>query len=103
MYFVDPRAGEIGESGEVLGPANHCVSKRPIWLAEAAEPPIARSPTTQRIAGSQQRRSVIHVFIAGKRPSTDWRSKPTNRWRLFSAVRASAPVSVGRSASSNSR
>jgi hypothetical protein len=29
---------------------SHFVSKRPIWLAEAADPVIARSPTTQRIA-----------------------------------------------------
>src|SRR5690348_7299159 len=30
---------------------SHFVSKRPIWLAEAADPVIARSPTTHRIAG----------------------------------------------------
>jgi len=34
------------------GRLTHLVSKRPIWLAEATEPVIARSPTTQRIAGS---------------------------------------------------
>ena len=35
------------------GRLSHFVSKRPIWLAEAAEPAIAWSPTTQRIAGSR--------------------------------------------------
>jgi hypothetical protein len=34
------------------------VSNRPNWLAEAAKPAIARSPTTQRIAGSQHSRSA---------------------------------------------
>ena len=50
---VDPLTGQIGERGKVLGRLNHFVSKRPIWLAEAADPLIARSPTTQRIAGSR--------------------------------------------------
>jgi hypothetical protein len=32
--------------------ASHRVSKRPIWLGEAAQPCAALPPTTQRIAGS---------------------------------------------------
>jgi hypothetical protein len=45
------------------------VSKRPIWLAEAAEPAIARSPTTQRIAGSRHSRSASFTyFVAGQPP-----------------------------------
>ena len=40
------------------GRLNHFVSKRPIWLAEAADLLIARSPTTQRIAGSRHSRSA---------------------------------------------
>ena len=58
VHLVDPLAGQIGERGEVLRPASHFVSKRPIWLAEAADPVIARSPTTQRIAGSRHSRSA---------------------------------------------
>jgi hypothetical protein len=46
LHFIDPPTGQIGERGKV-------VSKRPIWLAEAAYPVIARSPTTQRIAGAR--------------------------------------------------
>jgi hypothetical protein len=58
VHLVDPLAGQIGESGEVLGPAQPLRPKRPIWLAEAADPVIARSPTTQRIAGSRHNRSA---------------------------------------------
>lgn len=36
VHFVDPLAGQIGERGKVLGWQSHFVSKRPIWLAEAA-------------------------------------------------------------------
>jgi hypothetical protein len=53
MHFVDPLAGQIGKSARFSGRLSHFVSKRPIWLAEAADPVIARSPTTQRIAGSR--------------------------------------------------
>jgi hypothetical protein len=35
------------------GLLSHLVSKRPIWLAGAAAPVIARSPTTQRMVGSR--------------------------------------------------
>jgi hypothetical protein len=40
---------------------NRFVSKRPIWLAEAANPVIALSPTTQRIAGSQHSLSASFI------------------------------------------
>src|SRR3954447_22546732 len=56
------------------GRLSHFVSKRPIWLAEAADPLIARSPTTQRIAGS--RHSLSASFTSSypaSRPNTDWR------------------------------
>ena len=55
VHLADPLTGKIGERGKVLG---HFVSKRPIWLAEAAAPVTARSPTTQRIAGSRHSRSA---------------------------------------------
>jgi hypothetical protein len=51
MHLVDPLAWQISQSREVLGRPSHFVSKRPIWLADAADTAIARSPTTRRIAG----------------------------------------------------
>jgi hypothetical protein len=45
------------------------VSKRPIWLAEAAEPAIARSaddPAYRRVAA--QPLGVVHVLVAGQPP-----------------------------------
>ena len=51
------------------GRLSHFVSKRPVWLAEAAEPVIARSPTTQRIAGSRHSRSASFTSsVAGEPP-----------------------------------
>ena len=41
--------------GGISGQLSHFVSKRPIWLAKAADLVIARSPTTQRIAGSRHK------------------------------------------------
>src|SRR5262249_25057794 len=50
-------------------------SKRPIWLAEAAKPMMARSPTTQRIAGSRHSLSAsLTSSQPASRPNTDWRS-----------------------------
>jgi len=36
----------------LLAVASHCVSKRPIWLGEAAQPCAALPPTIQCMAGS---------------------------------------------------
>src|SRR5713101_157638 len=48
---------------------SHSVSKRPIWLAEAARPIGAAPPTTQRIVGSRHNRSAsFTVLVAGKPP-----------------------------------
>jgi hypothetical protein len=56
---------------------SHFVSNRPIWLAEAADAVIARSPTTQRIAGSRHRRSASFTSsYPAKHRNTDWHSKP---------------------------
>ena len=43
--------GRSARTARFAGWLSHFVSKRPIWLANAADPVIARSPTTQRIAG----------------------------------------------------
>ena len=51
------RADRRARQGSPAGSATS-VSNRPIWLAEAADPVIARSPTTQRIAGSRHSRSA---------------------------------------------
>ena len=43
------------------------VSKRPIWVAEAACLSTALPPTIQRMAGSRAKTvGVVHVFIAAK-------------------------------------
>jgi len=53
VHLIDPLAGQIGEGGKVLSPAQPLRLEAATWLAEAAKPVIARSPTTQRIAGSR--------------------------------------------------
>jgi hypothetical protein len=50
--------GSSASAARFSGRQSHFVSKRPIWLAEAATPVTARSPTTQRIAGSRHSRSA---------------------------------------------
>jgi hypothetical protein len=48
VHLVDPLAGQIGESGKVLGLAQP-LRLEPAHLAgRGADPVIARSPTTQR-------------------------------------------------------
>jgi len=49
MHWPGRSVSAAGFSGRLT----HFVSKLPIWLDEAAEPAIAWSPTTQRIAGSR--------------------------------------------------
>jgi hypothetical protein len=58
VHLVKPLTGQIGERARFSGRLSHFLSKRPIWLADAADPLIARSPTTQRIAGSRHSRSA---------------------------------------------
>src|SRR3954462_139672 len=84
------------------------VSKRPIWLVEAACPVTAWPPTTQRIAGSCASRSASFTSsYPAKRPNTDWRNCPTREWRPFAPVRVSVStspaVSLRPRASSSSR
>jgi len=64
-------SGRSASAARFSGRISRFVSKRPIWLAESAEPVIARSPTTQRIAGSQhsdQRHSRPHSRRAARTP-----------------------------------
>ena len=37
MHKIDPLAGQVSEGRKFTAAANHCVSKRPIWLGEAAQ------------------------------------------------------------------
>src|SRR5215210_7125714 len=70
------------------------VSKRPIWLVEAAFCVTARPPTTQRIAGSSASRSAsLRSSYPAKRPNTDWRNWPSRVWRPFAPVRVSVRTS----------
>src|SRR5207302_1343349 len=50
--------GRSASAARFSGRASHSASKRPIWLAEAAHPVIARSPTTHRIAKLDQQTAV---------------------------------------------
>ena len=100
--------GRSARAARFAGRVSHSVSKRPIWLAEAARPIGAWPPTTQRIAGSRHSRSASFTSsYPASRPNTDCRSNPTNRWRRFLPVRASAnlspPLVVSASTSSSSR
>ncbi len=61
-----------------LPAASHCVSKRPIWLGDAAAPEAALPPTIQRIAGSWQAFGIVHVFVSGKPPEHGLPQQPTN-------------------------
>ncbi len=50
-----------------LSAVSQRVSKRPIWLGDAApEMAAALPPTTQRIAGSCRSLAVVHVLVAGE-------------------------------------
>ena len=72
VHLVDALAGQIGECSEVLGSAEPLRLEAPIWLAEAAEPVIAGSPTTQRISGSWHSLSASFTSSSpASRPNTD--------------------------------
>ena len=76
--------GRSASAARFSGRLSYFVSKRPVWLAEAAESVIARSPSTQHIAGSRHSLSAaFYVLAAGQPPEHDWRNKPANRWRRF--------------------
>ena len=54
------------------------VSKRPIWLADAAFPEVALPPTIQRMAGSWRNRSASFTSsYPASRPNTACRNIPT--------------------------
>src|SRR3954452_8595578 len=89
------RPGRSARAIRFSGRLNHFVSKRPIWLAEAADLLIARSPTTQRIAGSRHSRSASFTSsYPASRPNPDWRKRPASRCRPFLPVRTSASLSA---------
>jgi hypothetical protein len=63
------RPDRSASAARFSGRLSHFVSKRPIWLADAAKPIIARSPTTQRIGRvAAQPLGVVHVLVAGQPP-----------------------------------
>src|SRR5450631_4237494 len=58
---------------------SHRVSKRPIWLADAAHPEAALPPTIQSIAGSWRSRSAsLTSAYPARRPNTACLSIPTS-------------------------
>ena len=79
--------GRSASVARLSGQLSHSVSNRPIWLAEAADPVIARSPTTQRIAGSRHGLSASFTSSqSASRPNTDCRGKSTSGCRPFLPV-----------------
>src|SRR6476646_8207097 len=58
VHLVDPPAGQIGKSNEVLGPGQPLRLEAAHLAGRGGRPVIAGSPTTQRIAGSRHSRSA---------------------------------------------
>src|SRR5262245_12672100 len=67
-----------------LSVASHCVSKRPIWLGEAARPTTALPPTIQRIAGSCRKRSASDILVSGK--TTEYRLPQQTNQRVAAVL-----------------
>jgi hypothetical protein len=77
---------------------SHCVSNRPIQLADAAKPEAALPPTTQRIAGSWRSRSEsCTLLVSGKPPKNGLSQHADQRMPPFLPVQASASLSTGKS------
>src|SRR4030081_2795967 len=69
-----PRGGpeRSASAKRFLSGGSHCVSKRPIWLGDAAQLCDALPPTIQRIAGSWRRRSASFTsWYPARRLKTD--------------------------------
>ena len=108
VHPVDPDPRRSVNTTRFSFVASHSVSKRPIWLVEAAERSRPLRSTIARIAGSRDSRSAsLTSSYPAKRPNTDWRNRPVNRCRVFLPRRRSdnaAPaISVSPRASSSSR
>ena len=85
------RPDKSGRAESYVPAVSQRVSKRPIWLGDAAAPEAALPPTIQRIAGScRRRRASLTSSYPASRPNTDCRNNPTSAWRPFLPVRASA-------------
>ena len=69
VHLVDPLAGQIGERGEVLGPAQPLRLEAPHLAGRGGRPadrPVADHPAHRRIAA--QPLGVVHVLVAGQPP-----------------------------------
>ena len=69
VHLVDPLAGQIGESGEVLGPAQPLRLEAAHLAGRGGRPgdrPVADHPAHRRIAA--QPVGVVHVLVAGQPP-----------------------------------
>jgi hypothetical protein len=53
VYLVDPGTRQIYQRRGLASLASHSVSKRPIWLLDAAKRSSPSRPTIARIAGSR--------------------------------------------------
>ena len=59
--------GRSVRAARFLGRLGHLVSNRPIWLAEAADPVIARSSEPSEHRLTQQARQSVATVLAGAR------------------------------------
>ena len=79
MHLVDPGARQTRQHGQVALGRQHSVSKRPIWLLDAAARSSPSRPTIARMAGSRASRSAsLTSSYPASRPNTDCRNSPPN-------------------------
>ena len=89
MDLIDPWPDRSTSAERFYCAVSQRVSKRPIWLGDAAALKAALPPTIQRTAGSWRRRSASFTSsYPASRPNTDCRSNPTNAWRPFGELLA---------------
>ena len=95
VHLVDPLAGKIGERGKVL------VRREPLRLEAAHLARRGRAALSRLAADDPAHRRIMRSRSASftssypaSRPNTDCRNNPTNAWRPFLPVRASARTSL---------
>jgi hypothetical protein len=84
---IDPLARQIGSAERFFSVMSQRVSKRPVWLGEAATPVAVLPPTIHCIAGSSRNRSASFTSsYPASRPNMACRNIPTGAWRPFASA-----------------
>ncbi len=92
MHAIDPLTGKIARAERFFSAVSQRVSKRPIWLADAAHPEAAFPPTIQRVAESWRSRSAsLTSSYPARRPKTDCRNIPSVT-AIIAGARVSEPL-----------